>query len=112
MALPHAESGQVIDVRPLGTRLGDAVSQALFKTDQLEAMRLVLVSGKEIPEHQVDGDFTLQCMEGSVELRVHDTTQLLRQGEMIFVAARVPYSIRAMENASLLMTLARNPAEE
>lgn len=112
MSLHHAESGEVIDIRPLGDALMETASTALFKTAQLEAMRLILVEGKEIPEHQVGGDFTLQCIEGAVELRVHETTRLLRSGQMIFIAANAPYAIRATENASLLMTLARNQTGE
>ncbi|HVL76425.1 MAG TPA: cupin domain-containing protein [Noviherbaspirillum sp.] len=107
MSLPHAASGDIIDVRPLGPKLADAVSTALFKTDQLEAMRLVLTTGKEIPEHHVAGDFTLHCIEGKVELRVNADVRTLQAGEMVFVAAEAPYSIRALADASLLMTLAR-----
>lgn len=113
MSLPHAAPGDVIDVRPLGARFDEAVPAALFKTDQLEAMRLVLPAGKEIPEHQVAGDFTLHCLEGRAEVRTEGRTLTLQQGEMVFVAADAPYAIRAIENVSLLMTLARcREAEE
>lgn len=108
MSLHHAESGELIDIRPLGSMLAESTSSALFRTAQLEAMRLVLPTGKEIPEHTVNGDFTLQCLEGAVELRAHGRTQALRAGEMIFIAANVPYAMRATADASLLMTLARN----
>ena len=40
MAQPHATSGEVIDVRPLGERLTGAVSTALIKAEQLEIARL------------------------------------------------------------------------
>lgn len=112
MSLHHAESGEIIDIRPLGNKLGETASIALFKTAQLEAMRLVLAGGKEIQEHQVGGDFTLQCLEGVAELRAHGRTQILHAGEMVFVSANVPYSICAVQDASLLMTLARNPSGE
>lgn len=107
MSLHHAASGEVINLLPLGAELKDTASSALFKTDQLEAMRLVLAAGKEIPEHEVSGDFTLQCLEGRVTLQLGDRVETLQPGQMIFVAAQEPYSIRALEHASLLMTLAR-----
>ena len=107
MSLQRVASGEVIDLQPLGLRLAEEPSTALFKTDQLEAMRLVLAAGKEIPEHQVTGDFTLHCLEGRVELHVGPRTEVLQPGQMLFVAADVPYSIRALDDASLLMTLAR-----
>jgi quercetin dioxygenase-like cupin family protein len=107
MSLHHAASGEVINLLPLGPGLAEAASTALFKTDQLEAMRLVLAAGKEIPEHQLAGDFTLHCLEGRVELQVGARTEVLQPAQMIFVAADVTYSIKALEHASLLMTLAR-----
>ncbi|HEY4542894.1 MAG TPA: cupin domain-containing protein [Noviherbaspirillum sp.] len=107
MSLHHAESGEVINLLPLGHELTNTVSTALFRTDQLEAMRLVLTADKEIPEHQVSGDFTLHCLEGRVELRVDARTEILQAGQMMFVAANVPYAIRALDDSSLLMTLAR-----
>ncbi len=64
MAIPHAQSGQVIDVRPLGPSLADERTVALFKTDDLEVMRLVLTAGKSLPPHKVAGEITIQCIEG------------------------------------------------
>lgn len=107
MSLHHAASGEVINLSPLGPQLAETASQALFKTSQLEAMRLILPAGKEIQEHKVTGDFTLHCLEGRVEIRLEDRTEELQPGQMLYVAAEEPYSIRSLDDASLLMTLAR-----
>jgi quercetin dioxygenase-like cupin family protein len=106
MSLPHADSGQVINIRPLSGKLKESVSTALFKASELEVMRLVLESGKEIPEHRVAGEITIHCLEGAIELRAHGRAQTLRQGEMVYLAANEPYSIRALDDASVLMTVA------
>jgi len=105
MSLPHVDSGQVIPLYPLGDRLPYTVSTAFVKSSQLEVMRLVLTAGKSIPEHQVPGELTLQCLEGVVELRIMGTTQLLRPNEMIFLTDHVPYALHAIEDASVLMTV-------
>lgn len=105
MSLPHATSGQVINIRPLSGKLRESVSIALFKASELEVMRLVLEAGKEIPEHSVPGEITILCLEGVIELRAHGQTQPLRQGEMMYLAGNQPYSIRAMEDVSVLMTV-------
>ncbi len=107
MSLHHAASGEVINLLPLGHALAETESSALFKTAQLEAMRLILPAGKEIQEHCVAGDLTLHCLEGRVELHIGHRTEALQPGQMLFVAAEVPYSIKALEDAALLMTLAR-----
>ena len=42
MALPHAQLLDVIDVRPLGDALADAVSTSLIKTEHVQLLHLVL----------------------------------------------------------------------
>ena len=54
MAIPHAISGQPVDVHPLGTELSSAQSIALFKSQDIEVMRVVLLAGKSMKEHKLD----------------------------------------------------------
>jgi quercetin dioxygenase-like cupin family protein len=105
MSLPHATSGEVINIRPLSGKLKESVSTALFKASELEVMRLVLEAGKEIPEHKVSGEITIHCLEGAIEVCAHGKAQTLRQGEMMYLAAYQPYAIRALDDASVLMTV-------
>jgi quercetin dioxygenase-like cupin family protein len=105
MSLHHATSGERIDLRPLGAKLTQSASVALLKTPHLEVMRLVLPAGKSLPEHQVAGDITLQCLEGTVELQAHDRTQVLQAGELVYLAGNVPYALYALENSSVLMSV-------
>ena len=104
MALPHAQSGQIIDVSPLGSGLRSAVSTALFKAEDLEVMRLVLLSGKGIPPHKVAGEVTIQCIEGVVEVS-SDEVQTLEAGKMMYLRGDEVHSLRAIENASMLVTI-------
>ncbi len=64
MALQHALPLDVIDVRPLGTGLRDAVTTSLLKTEALQLMRLVLPAGRGLPTHSVPGAITVLCLEG------------------------------------------------
>jgi quercetin dioxygenase-like cupin family protein len=104
MALPHAQSGQIIDVSPLGSRLRSTVSTALFKAEDLEVMRLVLLAGKEIPPHKVAGEVTIQCIEGVVEVS-SEQVQTLEAGRMMYLRGDEVHSLRAVEDASLLLTI-------
>ncbi|RBA24967.1 cupin domain-containing protein [Herminiimonas fonticola] len=105
MALPHATSGQLIDVRPLGPRITASVSNALFKAPQLELMRLVLPRGKGMPEHSVPGAVTIQCLEGAIELHAHQKTQTVKAGELVYLAGGEPHALHALEDSSVLLTL-------
>ena len=104
MALPHAQSGQIIDVSPLGSGLRSAVSTALFKAEDLEVMRLVLLSGKGIPPHKVAGEVTIQCIEGVVEVSSRHVCTL-DAGKMLYLRGDEVHSLRALQDASVLLTL-------
>lgn len=105
MAIPHASSGQLIDVRPLGKRLSGEVSIALFKSEQLEVIRLVLPAGKSFPPHQVPGEITIHCIEGRIDVTVEGHSNVLEAGQMLFLAGGVPHAVDGLEDASALVTI-------
>ncbi|QEL16806.1 cupin domain-containing protein [Limnoglobus roseus] len=109
MAIPHARSGDVIDVRPLRGELAQAVTRTLVKTDGLEVMRFVVPAGKEWPRHQVAGPVTVQCLEGRVAFTAGGTTRELTAGQMLYLAGGELHSLRGVEDASVLVTLVLHP---
>ena len=105
MAMPHAASGDVIDVRPLGRQIGESQTRTLAKTDQLEIIRLVLPAGKEIPTHQVAGPITVQCLEGRVEFFAHNNWLSLEPGQLIYLQGGEPHALKSIADASVLVTI-------
>lgn len=71
MSIPHAASGELIDIQPLAGNLSRTISSTLVRADHLEVFRFVLTEGKSTPDHQAAGAITIQCLEGSVELKAH-----------------------------------------
>jgi quercetin dioxygenase-like cupin family protein len=108
MSLPHASSGDVIDLQPYQQRLQEANSTAIVRTEHLELIRTVLHAGKSVPEHEVSCEMTLQCIEGCFTVRAHGKEIILQPGQMIFLAAHVPHTLHATEESSALMTLLRH----
>lgn len=106
MALKHADPGQVIDLKPYGAALTQKQSIALFKSEDLEVMRLVLLAGKTMPSHDVVGEITLQCLEGSIEVTAEGATHVLYPGHLMYLPGRAPHALFALENASVLVTVA------
>lgn len=107
MALRHAVSGQPVDVRPLGGRLIETESVALVTDEHLLVMRLVLMEGDDLPEHDVRGPVTMQCMEGRVEVVADSVVSLLEAGDMVYLAGGSRRSLRALNDATLLISLFR-----
>ena len=105
MALHHAASGEIVDVRPLGEKLKQEIPVTLVKTPRLQVFRYVLLKGKEFAEHQVQGGITVQCLEGVIEFSSHERTQILRAGELVYFAGDVPHALKGVEDASVLVTI-------
>lgn len=103
MALSHAAPGQVVDL--LGSTVPSAQTLALFKSRQLEVMRLVLPAGKAVPSHQVAGEITVQCLEGSFEFTAEGLTQVMRAGQLLHLAGGAEHSLVALEDACALVTI-------
>jgi len=105
MSIHHALSGELISIRPLADAITTTLTSTLYKTQQLEVFRLVLLAGKEMPEHQVAGELTVQCLEGSVEFSIGTTHDVMRPGDLKCLAAGVSHSLRAIEDSAVLVTL-------
>jgi quercetin dioxygenase-like cupin family protein len=109
MAIPHANPGDVIDVRPLGSALANSQTTTLFKTANLEVVRLVMAARKEITEHKAPGEITVQCLEGKIAFTALGKTEELSAGQMLYLTAGEPHSVRCIEDASFLLTILLKP---
>lgn len=105
MAIHHAAPGEPIDIRPLGSRLATSLTQALFKTDRLEVIRMIIRAGHEVPPHTMPGEIMIQCMEGSVDLVVDGKSTVIGPGYMVCLAGGETYSLKATEDTSLLVSM-------
>jgi quercetin dioxygenase-like cupin family protein len=105
MAIPHACSGQIVDILPSEGTLPSAKSFALFKSAQLEVMRVVLPAGKAFPPHRVAGQITIQCLEGIIDISVDGSSQVLRAGQLMHLDGGVMHGLVGIEDASALVTI-------
>ena len=105
MAIPHAQAGEVIDIRPLGTRLKDSITSTLVKTEALEVLRLVIPAGTQIDPHQVPGEITVQCLEGQVIFDAGGTDRELVAGDLLFLEGGTMHALRSVKDSSILVTI-------
>ena len=105
MALPHAHLLDVIDIGPLGPALHDSVSTSLIKTDRIQLLHLVLPARRDIPEHHVDDECTLHCLEGGVEIQMPGGVRRLGPGQLVVLPAVQPYSLIERVDSAVLMIL-------
>ena len=105
MAIAHAAPGQLVDVQPLGSQLCEARTFALFKTNELEVMRVVMPTGKTVPAHKVKGEITIHCLEGQVDLMAGGQIQRMKAGQLVWLEGSVDHALKAVQDASLLVTI-------
>ncbi len=109
MAQPHVPSGAVVSVRPRGTALAETRTRALLKAEQLEVVRIVLPAGTTMREHQTPGEITVQCIEGRIEFTTPAGVQTMAAGDFIHLPGGEPHALRALEDASALVTICLLP---
>ncbi len=108
MAIHHAKPGEVIDVRPLGSALATTKTSTLLKTEHVEVIRIVMHTGKVIPEHEAPGEMIVQCLEGRIAFTASEKTEELGAGQMLYLAAEEPHAVSCLEDASFLVTILSN----
>jgi quercetin dioxygenase-like cupin family protein len=106
MSIEHALPGQAVDVKPLGGRISTEKTIALFKSQDLEVMRLVLSTGKSLPPHKVPGEITIQCVEGALDVTAEGRSHVLYAGYLLYLPGNVVHGVTALEDSSALVTVA------
>jgi quercetin dioxygenase-like cupin family protein len=105
MALHHPAPGEIVNLGPLGSRLRNATSSALVKTEQFEAIRLVVPAGGHVPPHRVTGHVTLHCLEGRVDVDMPDGKRSMSAGDWLYLEKGDEHAVHGLDDASLLMTV-------
>jgi len=109
MALQHAASGERIALERGEDDIANFTSIALAKTEHMELIRLVVPVDKPMPEHRVEGEMTLLCLQGEIAFDAHGRTIVLRPNDMVYLAGGEPHAIRAHTDAVALMTILLGP---
>ena len=111
MALPHAQHLDIVNVSPLGPKLHEAVSTSLIKTDRIQLLHMVLPAHQDQPEHHVDDECSIQCLEGTVEVVMPGGVRQLDAGNLVVLPARQRHSLRARTDCAVLVTLLLNKGD-
>jgi|GEM_PF-401173 len=105
VAEPVTVPGEIVDLRRSGPALTKTRSEKLVRTDQFELIRLFVPAGKEIAEHKAPGVLIVECRDGRVAFTALGRTQELQAGQLLFLPAAEPHSLKGIEDASLLLTV-------
>ncbi|MDB5829531.1 MAG: hypothetical protein JWQ73_3751, partial [Variovorax sp.] len=99
MAQTRIVSGELANVAPFLGDLRSRKTTALLKAQQLELVRIVLLAGSSMPEHQVHGEITFLCIEGAIAFGLGSDELLLRSGDLLHLKAGERHSLTAFEDS-------------
>lgn len=101
----HVESGEVINLETLKGDMNVDASYALVKTEDMEVIRMALPEGKEITEHSVKGEMSIQCLRGNIRFRVGNVVRNLSADDWMFLEREQVFSYTVTSNTILLVTI-------
>ena len=108
----HVEAGEVVNLETLKPGMSKDSSYALIKTNDMEVIRMVVPEGREVEEHSVKGEVSVQCLDGTVQFRVGEETKKLTVGSWLYMERNQPYSIYGETDSVLLVTILFTPEPE
>jgi quercetin dioxygenase-like cupin family protein len=104
----HVQSGEVINLELLKGDMDVDASYALIKTEDMEVIRMALPEGKEINQHSVEGEMSVQCLTGHIQFKVEDTLQNLTPDDWMFIERNKLFSYTVKEDTIVLATILFN----
>lgn len=101
----HVKSGEIINLNTLKDGMSEHSTFALVKTEDMEVIRMVLPRGKDVMEHSVEGEISVQCLRGNVIFQVGDDAIELSENDWFYLEGGEPYAFHAKEETVLLVTI-------
>lgn len=101
----HIQPGEVVNLLTLKKDMPADSTFALVKTSDMEVIRMVLPEGKNIAEHSVEGEMSVQCLKGYTEFTVGEKTHDLTEGDWLYLNRDEKFSYHTQKKTILLVTI-------
>ncbi len=62
-------------------------------------------AGQQVTHEPAPGEITVQCLQGRIAFTAQGQTEELGSGQFLYFAQCAPYTIRGIEDSTLLMTV-------
>lgn len=114
MAQRKIQPAEIVNLYSLPKDLPEDATLALMKTRDMEVIRMIIPKEKDITEHSVNGQISVQCLEGKTEFYVDDKKHILTSGDWLYLKRNQPHSLQAIRDSILLITIlfVNNSSEE
>lgn len=106
-----ASPGELVAIQPLAAAPETKQKTSLIKRKDMEIVQIVMPAGANLPTYEAHGEIILHCLEGRISLTTLGETYDVRAGQLLYLLVQEPFSMRGIENASLLVTILRRPQD-
>ena len=81
-------------------------AKTLVKYDGLRVVLIALQARSRIPEHQTEGQVSIQTIVGHLQVRAGGRSFELRPGGLLALEQGLPHNVEALEESAFLLTIA------
>lgn len=78
--------------------------KSLVKDDQVQFSLICLTAGTQMPEHSASRNVSITVIEGQGVLTLEGREISLQPGVFVYMPAKTPHALRALENLAFLHT--------
>ena len=107
--LPPDQAGVCPLLAPPQNVAHGIVSQAVLTAPGLRVTLFYFAAGQELSEHTTPARALVQVIAGSCDFNLHGQMRHLKAGDLLHLPPRLPHSVRAVEDLTLLITQASMP---
>lgn len=80
-------------------------AKTLVKNDDLRIVLVALSAGMTIHEHHVEGAISVSVVQGALRFTAKGKEQVLRNSDLLTLAAEVPHQVDAIEDCAFVLTV-------
>jgi quercetin dioxygenase-like cupin family protein len=102
---PLATPGDCVELRSPTPKQDTEQVTVLVKTPEVEIIQILIPAGSNIPTHEAEGEIVLHCLKGRISVLALGEPRELKAGQLLYLTLNEPFSIRGIEQASVLGTI-------
>ena len=109
MAAPYLEFDITTELQQLHREAGWQSGQnakTLVKYDGLRVVLIALQARSKMPEHQTEGQISIQTVVGHIHVRAQGRSFYLRSGGLLALDQGLTHVVEALEESAFLLTIA------
>jgi quercetin dioxygenase-like cupin family protein len=87
---------------------GAVVSKTIIKKNTGNVTLFAFDKGEGLSEHTTPFDAMVQVLDGSVEVTIGGTSNILQAGQSIIMPASVPHALKAIEKFKMMLIMIKS----